>query len=262
MGKGATNLFMKKIVFITGATAGFGEATAQKFAQNGHNLILNGRRKERLEKLKSELEKKYGVQVLTLPFDVRDKASVQKSISSLPEDWKNIDILVNNAGLALGLSTIDQGDTNNWDIVIDTNVKGLLYVSREVMPLMVQRKKGHIINLGSIAGKNNYRNGNIYVATKHAVDSISECMRVDLLPHQIKVTAIHPGAAETEFSIVRFGGDTKKAKEVYAGFEPLRAPDIAEIIYFVTTMPDHVCINDLVVTPTAQANAYYTQLEN
>jgi NADP-dependent 3-hydroxy acid dehydrogenase YdfG len=207
--------------------------------------------------LKKLLEKDHSINVLPLSFDVQDKFAVQKAVDSLKGEWKNIDVLVNNAGLALGMSPIDEGNTEDWDTMIDTNIKGLLYVTRAVVPLMRDRRKGHIINIGSTAAKNNYRNGNIYAATKHAVEALSESMRIDLLPYAIKVTAVHPGAAETEFSMVRFRGDRQKAKDVYKGFEPLHGEDVAEVVYLTTTLPDHVCINDLVVTCTAQANAYY-----
>lgn len=249
---------MHKTVFITGATAGFGKACAQKFAANGYRIILTGRRKERLLALQRELADAYKGETWPLDFDVRDKVAVKESVDSLPAAWKEIDILVNNAGLALGLSPIDEGESTDWDTMIDTNVKGLLYVSQAVIPLMKSRARGHIINIGSTAAKDVYPKGNVYCATKHAVDALSKAMRIDLLPYNIKVTAIHPGAAETEFSLVRFKGDEAKAKEVYKGFEPLHGEDIAEVIYFCTGLPPHVCINDLVVTPTRQANANYT----
>ncbi|RYZ22378.1 MAG: SDR family NAD(P)-dependent oxidoreductase [Chitinophagaceae bacterium] len=247
-----------KTVFITGATAGFGEACAIKYAQNGYGLILNGRRKERLETLKERLEEEYGIACYLLPFDVQDKEAVFCAIKCLPDEWKNIDILINNAGLALGRDTFDNANLGDWETMIDTNVKGLLYVSKAVVPVMVQNKKGHIVNLGSIAGKEVYDRGNVYCASKAAVDALSKGMRIDLLPHHIKVTAIHPGAAETEFGIVRFKGDEETAKKVYDGIVPLTAEDVADIIFYCTSLPDHVCINDLVVTCTQQANAYYT----
>ncbi len=189
---------------------------------------------------------------------MREKAAVTSALESLPEAWRRIDVLVNNAGLALDLSTIDEGDTDDWDTMIDTNVKGLLYVSRTVIPWMKERKSGHIINIGSTAAKIVYAKGNVYCATKAAVDALSQGMRIDLLPYGIKVTAVHPGAAETEFSLVRFKGDTSKAKGVYTGFEPLQAEDVANVVWYCSSLPPHVCINDLVVTATAQANAYYT----
>lgn len=248
---------MKGIVLITGATAGFGEACAIKFAAEGYDLIITGRRKERLEKLTQQLTAQYNIQTHLLCFDVRNRAAVEAAIDGLPPRWKQPDILINNAGLAMGLSSIEEGDPDDWDTMIDTNVKGLLYVSRCVLPLMKARKKGHVFNIGSTAAKDVYPKGNVYCASKHAVDALSQAMRIDLLPYGIKVTAIHPGAAETEFSLVRFKGDATKAKSVYAGFEPLHAEDIAEVIYFCATLPAHVCINDLVLTPTRQANAHF-----
>jgi 3-hydroxy acid dehydrogenase / malonic semialdehyde reductase len=248
---------MKGTILVTGATSGFGEACAEKFAREGYNVIITGRRQERLEALKARLEKDFGVQVLTLQFDVRDKAATEQAIASLSGDWKNIDILLNNAGLALALTPIDEGNTDDWDTMLDTNVKGLLYVSKAVIPLLKARGKGHIINIGSTAAKTVYAKGNVYCASKSAVDALTQGMRIDLLPYGIKITAIHPGAAETEFSLVRFKGDQGKADDVYKGFEPLKGEDIADIVFYCSTLPKHVCINDLVVTPTAQANAYY-----
>lgn len=241
---------------VTGATAGFGKATALKFAENGFNVIITGRRKERLKELEEEIAGKK-VNVLSLNFDVRNREEVESAVNNLPSEWKNIDILVNNAGLAVGLSHIDNGETDDWDRMIDTNVKGLLYVTRAVSPLMVTRNKGHIFNIASIAGKEVYENGSVYCATKHAVDALSKAMRIDLLRHNIRVTNIAPGMAETEFSVVRFKGDLKKADAVYKGVEPLSAEDIAGVIFFCATLPPHVCINDLVITPTQQAGAHY-----
>lgn len=246
---------MKKTVFITGATAGFGEACARKFAANGYRLILNGRRAERLEQLQQQLQEQHGTESLLLPFDVRNREVATTAIEHLPEAWQQIDILINNAGLALGRDYFDEASLDDWDTMIDTNVKGLLYVSKAVVPYMVRQGGGHIINLGSIAGKEVYERGNAYCASKYAVDALSRGMRIDLLRHKIKVTAIHPGAAETEFSLVRFKGDAETASKVYDGYEPLVGDDIAEIIYYTATLPAHVCINDLVVTCTAQANA-------
>jgi NADP-dependent 3-hydroxy acid dehydrogenase YdfG len=247
---------MKKIIFITGATAGFGKAIAEIFSKNGYDIIINGRRKERLDELEIELRKN-GADVLKLPFDVRDNKAVEQAIQNLSDKWKNINILVNNAGLAQGLNLIQDGDLQDWDTMIDTNIKGLLYVSRAVMPLLIKTGNAHIINIGSIAGKEVYQKGNIYCATKHAVDAITKAMRIDMLEHGIKVTGISPGAAETEFSLVRYKGDVEKAKNVYKGFTPLNAQDIAEIVFFAATRPPHVCINDIVITPTAQANSVY-----
>lgn len=242
------------IALITGATAGFGRAMAHKFASGGWDVIINGRRKERLDELRTEIIQKYGVRALPLPFDVRNRDDVFSQIGALPADWKNIDLLVNNAGLALGLSTIQEGDPDDWDVMIDTNVKGLLYVSRAVMPGMTERGQGHIINIGSLAGKEAYSKGNVYCSTKFAVDALTRSMRIDLLQHGIRVTAIHPGAAETEFSLVRYKGDTERAKNVYRGYDPLTPEDIAEIAWFAATLPRHVVLNDILVTPLAQAN--------
>jgi len=243
---------MKKIIMITGATSGFGRATARKFAKNGYDVIITGRRKERLDELEKELGE-YKVEVLTLNFDVRKRYEVADIISGLPDKWKNIDILVNNAGLAVGLSHVDDADVDDWDRMVDTNVKGLLYVTRAVAPLMVARKRGHIFNISSIAGTDIYENGNVYCATKSAVNSLSKAMRIDLLKHNIKVTNIAPGMAETEFSLVRFKGDKEQAKQVYTGVDALTGDDIAEVIYYCATLPAHVCINDLSITPTQQA---------
>lgn len=249
---------MKRTALITGATSGFGEATARLLAENGYRLIITGRRVERLESLKKELVEKFNVEVLTLSFDVRSKEEVNKAIDGLPAEWKSIDVLVNNAGLAVGLEHIQDGNTDDWDRMIDTNVKGLLYMTRSVAPLMVEQGHGHIVNIGSTAGKDVYEYGNVYCGTKYAVDAISKATRIDLLKHNIKVTQICPGLAETEFSVVRFKGDVDKAKTPYKGIEAMTAEDIASIILYVISLPAHLCINDLVVTPTAQANAIYT----
>lgn len=243
-----------KIAMITGATAGIGKATAIKFAEGGYHLIITGRRRERLFQLSGELKSKHGIEVLPLAFDVRNRKEVETTIATLPAEWQNVDVLLNNAGLASGLSTIQEGDIEDWEVMIDTNVKGLLYISRAVMPMMIQAGRGHIINLGSIAGKETYLKGNVYCATKHAVDSLTKAMRIDLLPHGIRVTGIHPGAVETEFSLVRYKGDVSKAKAIYQGFQPLMPEDIADVIYFAATRPPHVNINDLIIMPIAQAN--------
>jgi NADP-dependent 3-hydroxy acid dehydrogenase YdfG len=219
--------------------------------------VITGRRAERLQEVKQQLEQQYNTRVKTLTFDVRNKEAVQTALGSLEEEWRAIDVLVNNAGLALDLSTIDEGNTDDWDTMLDTNVKGLLYVSRVVIPWMRDRKQGHIINIGSTAAKTVYAKGNVYCASKAAVDALSQGMRIDLLPYNIKVTAVHPGAAETEFSLVRFKGDASRAKDVYKGFTPLSGHDVADVVFYCCSLPAHVCINDLVVTPTAQANAYY-----
>jgi NADP-dependent 3-hydroxy acid dehydrogenase YdfG len=243
---------MKKTILITGATAGFGRAIAEKFAENGFNIIITGRRKERL----TELEKKlagHKINVLALNFDVRNRSEVESAINGMSGEWKKIDILVNNAGLAAGLSHIDEGDYEDWERMIDTNLKGLLYVTRAVVPLMVARNQGHIFNISSIAGKDIYENGNVYCATKSAVDALSKAMRIDLLNHSIRVTNIAPGMAETEFSIVRFRGNREKAEAVYKGVKALSAEDIAHIVFFCASLPPHVCINDLSVSPTQQA---------
>jgi len=246
---------MAKIALITGATAGIGEACAELFARENYNLILTGRRADRLEKLAEKLNKKFNTEVATCAFDVRDREQVLSNFDALPAKWKKVDVLINNAGLSQGLDPIQKGDLDDWDTMIDTNIKGLLYVSKVVSNWMVNNGKGHIVNLGSVAGKEVYPNGNVYCATKHAVDALSKGMRIDLVQHGIKVTAIHPGAVETEFSEVRFHGDKERAKKVYDGFEPLVAQDIAETILFVVTRPKHVNINDLLIMPTAQATA-------
>ncbi len=246
---------MKKTILVTGATSGFGRAIATRFAREGNDVIITGRRTERLNALKSELEKRYAVDVLSLCFDVRVEAEVKGAVEHLPERWKTIDVLVNNAGLAAGLSAIHEGLVDDWERMIDTNVKGLLYMTRYVAPLMVSRKSGHIINIGSIAGKEVYANGNVYCGTKFAVDAITKGTRIDLVTHNIKVTQIAPGAAETEFSLVRFNGDSERASNVYKGFTPLSGEDIADAVYYVTSLPGHVNINDLVLMPTAQASS-------
>lgn len=243
-----------KIALITGATAGIGEACANLYAENGYDIIITGRREERLTKLKNELEAQFGTKVITLNFDVRDKNEVAKQLNSLSVDFKKVDVLINNAGLSQGFDAFQDADLNDWETMIDTNIKGLLYVSKIVSNWMIENKKGHIVNLGSIAGKEVYAKGNVYCATKHAVDALNKAMRIDLLPHKIRVTGIHPGAVETEFSEVRFHGDKEKAKKVYEGYEPLLAKDIAETIFFATSRPAHVNINDLVIMPTAQAS--------
>jgi 3-hydroxy acid dehydrogenase / malonic semialdehyde reductase len=248
---------MNKIVMVTGATAGFGRATAHIFAKNGYDLIITGRRKERLEKLEKELLNSGRIKVLSLNFDVRKVDEVNSAINSLPDEWKAIDILVNNAGLAVGMDHIDKGNIDDWERMIDTNVKGLLYVTRAVAPLMVARNYGHIFNIGSIAGKDAYENGNVYCASKAAVASLSKSMRIDLLQNNIKVTHVAPGMAETEFSIVRFKGDSERANSVYKGIDALQGDDIANVIYFCATLPAHVCINDLELTPTQQASVVH-----
>ncbi|MGB4774990.1 MAG: SDR family NAD(P)-dependent oxidoreductase [Daejeonella sp.] len=242
-----------KIALISGATSGIGEACARLFAQQNYNLILIARRTEKLQALSNILIAECGIKTQLLTIDVRDKNEVQK-LESLSEEWKIVDVLINNAGLSQGLDPIHEGNITDWDVMIDTNIKGLLYVTKIVSSWMVKCKSGHIINIGSIAGKETYANGNVYCATKHAVDSLNKAMRIDLLTYKIRVTGIHPGAVETEFSKVRFKGDTDRAKKVYHGFEPLQPQDVAETIWFAVSRPPHVTINDLIVMPTAQAN--------
>ncbi len=246
---------MNKTALITGATAGFGEACAHEFASNGWNLILTGRREDRLSALRSELESEYEVNVLTLTFDVRELEAVNKAIDSIPNEVKSsIHLLINNAGLAVGKGPIDEGVVDDWERMIDTNVKGLLYVSKAVIPILKENGNAQIINIASIAGKQVYPGGNVYCASKHAVDALSQAMRIDLVSHGIKVTNIAPGAAETEFSVVRFKGDQNAANSVYQGYQPLVAKDIAETAYFAATRPPHVTLNDIVIMPTAQAS--------
>ncbi|MDG1741814.1 MAG: SDR family NAD(P)-dependent oxidoreductase [Crocinitomicaceae bacterium] len=247
---------MSNYVLITGATAGFGEACARIFAKNKWNLIITGRRKERLELLKKELYDAHDVDIVTLSFDVREQQAVENAINLISEKVKNkLEILINNAGLAVGKGPIDNGIIDDWERMIDTNIKGLLYVSNAVIPVLKSNAKGHIINIGSIAGKEVYPGGNVYCASKHAVDALSKAMRIDLVSHQIKVTNIAPGAAETEFSVVRFKGNKEAADAIYSGFEPLTAIDIAETVYFAATRPAHVNLNDIVIMPTAQASS-------
>lgn len=245
----------KPIACITGASAGIGAATAHILAANGYNLILIARRKDKLEALAAELTAQYQTEILIKTLDVRNRAEVQQTIESLPAEWKKINVLINNAGLASGLAPIDKGDIDDWEVMIDTNIKGLLYVTRNIAPLMIANGSGHIVNIGSIAGKEVYANGNVYCATKHAVDALNKSMRIDMAQYPVKVTAIHPGAVETEFSIVRFHGDEQKAKTVYQGFENLVAQDIAEAIWFALSRPPHVNINELTIMPTAQPMA-------
>lgn len=243
------------IALITGATSGIGKASAEIFAKNGYDLIITGRRNDRLLKIANELQKLYKIKVLALCFDIRKQGEVKKNIEELSAEWKQIDVLVNNAGLASGLSTLQDGDLEDWEKMIDTNIKGLLYITKEVANLMIPRKSGHIINVGSVAGKEVYANGAVYCASKHAVDALNKGMRIDLLQHNIKVSGIHPGMVDTEFSLVRFHGDEERAKKVYLGLKPLSAEDIAESIYWMASRPAHVNINDMIIMPTAQANA-------
>lgn len=251
-----------KTILITGATSGFGEAAAHKFAANGWNMILTGRRKERLDAIEKAIKDKFAVNVLSLCFDVRNLNEVQNAIHSLPESWKNIDVLLNNAGLAAGRGPIQTGEYEDWEQMIDTNVKGLLYMIREVSPLMIARNEGHIINVASLAGWEAYGGGNVYCGTKHAVRAISRSARIDLLQHNIKVSVISPGAADTEFSLVRFKGDKQKADAVYDGFKPLQAEDVAESIYFMASQPPHVNIEEIFILPAAQATATIVHKQN
>lgn len=244
---------MKKTVFITGATSGIGKATAILLAEQGFNLIICGRRAERLQELKQTLSNKVNIHLLV--FDVRDEKAVTEAINSLPDEWRNIDILINNAGNAHGFAPVHTGNTEDWNAMMDINVKGLLYVSKAIIPGMVDRKSGQIINIGSIAGKEVYPNGNVYCASKFAVDAITTGMRMDLNPYGIRVSGIHPGLVETEFSLVRFKGDKQRAGSVYTGFQPLTAEDIASTILFIINCPPHVVISDLTILPTAQASA-------
>lgn len=246
---------MRKIALVTGATSGIGQAIALKLAKEGCNVIITGRRNDRLEELEREIGTTCDVDVLALNFDVRKYDEVEAALSQLPEAWKNIDILVNNAGLAVGLNPIHEGVVDDWERMIDTNLKGLLYVTRVVSPDMVERRSGHIVNVSSIAGKESYINGNVYCATKHAVDALSKGMRIDLVPYGIRVTQVCPGAVETEFSFIRFKGDKSKADKVYEGFVPLCADDIANAVYYALSQPPHVDVQDILVMPTAQAAA-------
>ncbi|ATS06167.1 NAD(P)-dependent oxidoreductase [Porphyromonas gingivalis] len=246
---------MNPIALITGATSGIGAASARRLASLGYNLIITGRRSERLQNIADEIRAEYPVEILPLSFDVRNREEVEAHLGNLPDPWRSVSVLVNNAGLAAGLDPIQSGDIEDWERMIDTNIKGLLYVTRTISPGMIARGAGHIINIGSIAGKEVYSNGNVYCATKHAVDALSKAMRIDMLPYGIKVTQICPGAVETEFSLVRFHDDQAKADAVYKGFTPLCANDIAECIAAVLNLPDNICINDMVVMPKAQAGS-------
>lgn len=248
---------MSKTILVTGATSGFGRAIAERFAKEGYTVCITGRRAERLAEVKTALEQQYGVRVLTLQFDVRDSAQVAAAMEDFKKQVDRVDILVNNAGLASGLSTIDEGDLSDWEVMIDTNVKGLLYMTRQILPMMREQASGHIINIGSTAGKSVYKNGNVYCATKFAVDALTQATRIDMLPYGIKVTAINPGMAHTEFSLVRFKGDEERAENMYKGVRPLQAEDIADITWYCASLPPHVCINDLTVTCLTQVNSVY-----
>jgi NADP-dependent 3-hydroxy acid dehydrogenase YdfG len=244
---------MKKTVLITGATSGIGEATAILLAQNNFNLIITGRRTDRLKNLKDKIESETEANVFALNFDIRNRQETEKAIKSLPGRWQSVAILINNAGLAAGLSAINNGDVDDWERMIDTNVKGLLYITRLISAQMIERREGHIVNISSIAGRETYPMGNVYCATKHAVEALTKGMRLDFLKHGIKVSSVSPGAVETEFSLVRFKGDRERAQKVYEGFTPLFAKDIAETILFVVTRPKHVNIDDILVMPADQA---------
>lgn len=246
---------MKKIALITGATSGIGKATAKILALNNYDVIITGRREDRLRETAEEIRSETEAKVMELCFDVRSLEQVEKSLDSLTEQWKKVDLLVNNAGLAVGLGPVHEGVIDDWDRMIDTNVKGLLYVTRKISTGMIERKKGHIINISSIAGKEAYPNGAAYCASKHAVQAISHAQRIELLPYGIKVSSICPGMVETEFSLVRFKGNQQKADNVYKGLTPLYAEDIAETILFLVTRPPHVNIDDLLIMPTAQGSA-------
>lgn len=251
----------QKTILITGATSGFGKAITEKFAANHWNCIITGRRKERLFEIAHQLQKQFSIKVLPLVFDVQNREEVFSAIENITSEFKNINVLVNNAGLALGRETIDKGNVQDWETMLQTNVTGLLYVTKAVLPLFVAQNGGHIINLGSVAAKDIYQYGNVYCASKAAVDALSHSMRIDLLPHKIKVTAIHPGAAETEFALVRFKGDVEKATQTYKGLKPLSPNDIADTIFYCATLPKHVCINDLTITCTQQADGIYFNRE-
>lgn len=246
---------MKKTVLVTGATSGFGKAIALKYAENGHRVIITGRRANLLEELQNDLAKRFGADVYTANFDVRNNVEVENFVNNLPPEWSAIDILVNNAGLAAGLEPINEGQIGHWERMVDTNIKGLLYMSRAISQGMIARQQGHIVNISSMAGKEVYPNGNVYCATKHAVEALTKGMRLDLHKHGIKVSGVAPGLAETEFSIVRFDGDENRAKSVYQGLEPLTAADIADSVYFITESPGRVYIHDITLTPAAQASS-------
>ncbi len=253
---------MNKVALITGATSGIGEATARAMAKEGYKIIITGRRGDRLEALKKQLSEEFGAKVHTICFDVRDKEQCEEALRTLPEEFATIDILVNNAGLASGLEHLNEGSDDDWNAMIDTNVKGLLYITRAVSNRMIARGEGgHIVNLGSTAGTQVYENGNVYCATKHAVHALSHGMRIDLLRHRIRVTEIRPGMVETEFSVVRFHGDKNRADGVYKGLKPLTGEDVAQAIVWALSQPSHVNISEIVLTPTAQADSYYKFVE-
>lgn len=243
-------------ILITGATSGFGKAMAEKFAAEGHDLVITGRRADRLNEIASALQEQFGIHVVVKIFDVQKRGEVFNALSN-DSNLEDVDVVINNAGLALGRDLFDEASLDDWETMIDTNVKGLLYVTKAMLPYLTKRGQGHIVNIGSTAGMEVYERGNVYCATKHAVEALSKSMRIDLVKHNIKVTAIHPGAADTEFSIVRFKGDQTKAKAVYEGFKPLYANDVAEVAYYAVTVPPHVCLNSIVMTCSAQPNSFY-----
>lgn len=251
-----------KIALITGATAGIGKASAWVFAQQGWSLILTARRQQLLEQIAQEIAQTCGVQTLPLCFDVRSRTETENALQNLPEQWQNIDLLLNNAGLAQGLNDFQEGNFDDWEAMIDTNIKGFLYVARLIAPLMAARNTGHIINVGSVAGKEAYAKGHVYCATKFAVDALTKAMRIDLLKHKVKVSSVSPGAVETDFSIVRYKGDTERAAQVYKGYTPLTAEDIADAVWYIASRPPHVVIQDVVLTPLAQASATYWAKDN
>lgn len=252
---------MKKTVLITGASSGIGMAAAKLFAAEGYNIIITGRRAERLKELKKEIKAEHDIKMQVLAFDIKDRKSCEAAINSLPEFWRRIDVLVNNAGMASDLVKFQEGDTLNWDMTIDTNIKGLIYISRMIARMMIAQGGGHIVNIGSVAGTEPYEDGNIYVATKHAVHGLSRAMRIDLLGTGVKVTEIRPGKVNTEFSLVRFHGDREMADRAYEGYVPLRGEDVAAAIVWSVSQPEHVNIDEVVLTPVAQANSYYLRKE-
>jgi len=253
---------MNPIALVTGATSGIGRATSLKLAANNYDVIITGRREERLVELKNAIEKSFSTKVHILTFDIREKDAVVQAIEGLPDLWKNIRVLVNNAGLAVGLKHIQDGEIDDWERMIDTNIKGLLYITRKVAPMMVEKGDGHIINVGSMAGKEVYEKGNVYCATKHAVEALTKAMRIDMLKDNIKVTSISPGLVETEFSMVRFKGDKEKADKTYKGYTPLTGDDIADVIAFTVNLPAHVNLNNIEITPRAQANSFYKNINS
>ena len=252
---------MNPIALITGATSGIGRATALKLAESSFDVIITGRREERLVSLKNAIEKSFSSKVHILSFDIRVKEQVHQAIDDLPEQWKNIRVLINNAGLAVGLSHVQDGEIDDWERMIDTNVKGLLYITRKVAPMMIAQGDGHIVNVGSMAGKEVYEKGNVYCATKHAVEALTKAMRIDMLNDNIKVSSVSPGLVETEFSMVRFKGDKEKADKTYQGYTPLSGEDVADVIAYTVNLPAHINLNNIEITPRAQANSFYKNIK-